>query len=81
MLLPQAGLDEAVTVAEKLRRLVETAPLPGLEGVQPPTVSIGAAAVEPSTTEATPLSLLDRADRALLEAKAQGRNRVVRARP
>ena len=43
--------------------------------VQPLTVSIGVAADEPRL-DSDPRALIARADRALYEAKARGRNRV-----
>ena len=75
VLLPQTGLDGAEAVAERLRQRVEAIELLlGGERVRF-TVSIGAAEVraEETSIEMT----LTRADRALYEAKAKGRNRVV----
>lgn len=75
VLLPQTGLEGARAIAERLRRKVEAIELPfGCERIGF-TVSIGVSQAQPgdSLIEAA----LIRADRALYEAKAQGRNRVV----
>ncbi|WP_420143128.1 diguanylate cyclase [Sphingobium sp.] len=74
VLLPGADVGEAAVVAERMRAAVEAqglvSPAPG--GVV--TVSIGLAQADPDGEEAQ--SLIDRADRALYEAKHGGRNRV-----
>jgi len=79
VLLPDTGADMALRVAERLRAGLERPPRssPGASGI-PYTVSIGAATLEPGETIA---AMLSRADQALYEAKAKGRNLVVRAQP
>ena len=76
VLLPRTSLEEAEQVGQKIRSLVEQTEFPGGHG-QPDgrlTISVGVASLEPGETGA---SLLARADRALYEAKDEGRNRVV----
>jgi diguanylate cyclase (GGDEF)-like protein len=79
VLLPDTGADMALRVAERLRAGLEHPPRssPGASGI-PYTVSIGVATLEPGETIA---AILSRADQALYEAKAGGRNRVVQAQP
>ncbi|HRZ88694.1 MAG TPA: GGDEF domain-containing protein, partial [Spirochaetia bacterium] len=79
-LLPNTGLDEALAVAERLRKRAETVRL----DFRPPaggpaskvriTASLGVA-VAPDHAD-TPGALIDRSDRALYLAKEGGRNRV-----
>lgn len=73
LLLPQTDLPAAVVFAEALRRSLEVASFNGVGRV---TASFGVAPLLPGDTLA---SLMERADRALYEAKASGRNRVVAA--
>lgn len=75
-LLPETKLDTALMLAERLRTSVETLSfdLGGADAVRC-TVSIGVA--EMTEGESAQL-LLQRADRALYQAKALGRNRVER---
>lgn len=81
MILPEANAEQAMTVAEKLRRAVEshdfrTVDLPS--SGQPPvriTISIGVAST-PVAEDQDEVELFSRADRALYEAKRAGRNRV-----
>lgn len=63
--------EELVSVAEKLRALVEQSELP--EGAVRVTVSLGAALAGPQDTEET---LLERIDGLMYRSKAQGKNRV-----
>ncbi|HUB85727.1 MAG TPA: diguanylate cyclase, partial [Rhizomicrobium sp.] len=79
VVMPDTDMDFASTVAERLRKSVETNPFvisraPGKLNV---TISIGIAASlsEGDTAEA----LLHRADQALYRAKREGRNRVILA--
>jgi diguanylate cyclase (GGDEF)-like protein len=75
ILLPEIGLDGARITAEKVRRLVEAAPLRFEEQVIVCTVSLGVALIDDS--DALPEDLYKRADERLYEAKQGGRNRVV----
>src|SRR5262245_28585058 len=77
LLLPQTALEGGLALAEKVRGAVEAldVPVAGPEGRVQVTVSIGLAAYagEPET-------MFEAADRALYEAKAAGKNRVVVSR-
>ena len=76
VLLPRVAKAEALDVAEKLRRSVAQAPLPGASG-QPPiqlTISIGVASHGSDASEVS--QLIEAADKALYEAKRGGRNLV-----
>ncbi len=76
LLMPETGLEAARVAAERLRERIGTEPF-SAEGEEiPVTVSLGLAAWEPRR-DASLEALLQRADRALYEAKAAGRNRVV----
>ncbi|MHA7833530.1 MAG: GGDEF domain-containing protein [Algiphilus sp.] len=66
-----SSLDEVRSTLEAFRAAVEATEFPGVKRV---TVSIGFAQVEPGKA---PPTIIERADRALYEAKGQGRNRVV----
>jgi diguanylate cyclase (GGDEF)-like protein len=72
LLLPEAGLEDAHGVAERVRVAVREATA---SGPAPLTVSIGIATVSPAV--ATSDALLHAADRALYAAKARGRDRSV----
>jgi diguanylate cyclase (GGDEF)-like protein len=74
LLLPQTSLDGGGALAEKVRGAVEAlaAPVIGPTGRVQVTVSIGLAAYARG-----PQATFDAADRALYEAKAAGKNRVV----
>jgi diguanylate cyclase (GGDEF)-like protein len=75
VLLPETGLVSAEIVAERI--CAELAALPVQSNGQEIrfTVSIGIAEFEPEATDIK--ATLDRADAALYQAKARGRNRVV----
>ena len=72
VLLPGAGLERALEIAERLRRAVQAEPLLSAPFVNN-TVSIGVTVV---SQQDQPGSLLARADAALYRAKSEGRNRV-----
>jgi len=81
--LCHGGLDETVKVAERFRREIEIAVIPGQER-QPLldgqthgslTICLGVAAYETAMTE--PGELVEKADMKLYQAKNAGRNRVV----
>jgi diguanylate cyclase (GGDEF)-like protein len=77
--LPETGLQEATSVAERIRaRVAETAFDNDGQG-EALTVCIGVS--ETYDREDTPESMIARADRALYQAKRLGRNRVVCFQP
>ncbi|HWS55342.1 MAG TPA: sensor domain-containing diguanylate cyclase [Pyrinomonadaceae bacterium] len=71
IILPQAGLEGALAVAERLRARIEREEMPGVGCV---TASLGVASF-PQHASARDL-LVTTADRALYQAKRTGRNRV-----
>jgi diguanylate cyclase (GGDEF)-like protein len=75
VLLAGADLPRAVRAAERLRRVIGDTRIEVGDGeTVPVTCSIGVASLSPGDT---PDSLLRRADDALLEAKREGKNRVL----
>lgn len=80
IILPQTNLNEASLVAQRLRKVIEESKMDikeaGVEGVNylKITVSIGVCSFEPSMTSDM---VLQKADKALYEAKTTGRNRVI----
>lgn len=82
ILLPRTPESAAIQVAERLRKMVELAGFPAIDPAQGPydlsiraTVSCGVACAYPTARD-MPEQLLEAADRALYQAKADGRNRV-----
>lgn len=76
VLLPEISASEAEKVAERLRRQLEQLVIASPTGEQITfTVSVGLAMLEPDDKNLD--DLIKRADIALYQAKAQGRNRVV----
>ncbi|GAB7193515.1 hypothetical protein NUM3379_42250 [Kineococcus sp. NUM-3379] len=73
VILPGTSREDAVAVAERIRRAVQTME----DGPVPVTASLGVATFPTDGTDA--LSLLASADAALYAAKEAGRNRVVDA--
>lgn len=73
ILMPETTSEMARTVGERLRTAIQTTELRHANG-EPVTASIGIAVASVSDTVD---SLLARADRALYQAKRQGRNRVI----
>ena len=77
VIMPDTGLEVAHRIAERLRLHVSGSPF-RIAGVEDPlsvTISIGVACT--SGTIDTPDALLKRADEAVYDAKAKGRNQVV----
>ena len=79
VVLPRIAREEAVEVAEKLRRAVAATPLPAPAGEGPVrvTVSVGVAGFGHEATDVA--ALIEKADAAMYEAKHAGRNRVMAA--
>jgi len=75
VMMPETGLEDAVTFAEKIRHLLESNPVPTQAGALPVTVSIGVSSV-PRSRIHSPKEMVVAADRALYRAKKGGRNRV-----
>jgi diguanylate cyclase (GGDEF)-like protein len=75
VVLPGAAGTEALQAAERLRALVAHEVAVGAGRERPVTISIGVA--EALSDDADVEALIRRADAALYEAKAHGRNRVV----
>lgn len=76
VMLPETDAAGVRVVAEKIRAAIEALVLPGVGRC---TISIGGACTPGGRTR--PADLLQRADEALYEAKAQGRNQVRLADP
>jgi diguanylate cyclase (GGDEF)-like protein len=76
VLLPRAAKPEALEVAEKLRRAVAAASLPGPEKDKPLSVTISIGVASLGTDAADSAGLVEKADAALYEAKRLGRDRV-----
>ncbi|MBI5030671.1 MAG: diguanylate cyclase [Chloroflexi bacterium] len=75
ILLPEADIEVASHVAERLRNTVEEIRLPANGAEVYVTISVGVAAMSANTT--TLELLIERADRAQYRAKQAGRNHVV----
>lgn len=73
ILLPQTGFQQAMSVAEKLRRVVETWQFPGVPRAV--TISVGIASCPAHGTSRD--DVVKAADTALYTAKQAGRNRVI----
>src|SRR5690606_1930777 len=75
IVLPETPLEGAVTVAERVRQLVESLPIGTTSGALPITISAGVCALVPDANNSI-VQLLKNADQALYKAKEAGRNRV-----
>jgi diguanylate cyclase (GGDEF)-like protein len=73
-LLPDAGIEDARALSERVRRMIAERPVAVGALEVPATISIGLAVFDPARDDA--LTLVARADAALYRAKAGGRNRV-----
>ena len=76
LLLPNTGLDEAVRIAERIRRIVSQYRFESQAHSTSVSLSIGISTFD-GVEESSPEEFLRRADCALLEAKRRGRNRVI----
>ncbi len=77
ILLPGAELTVALRVAERIRQNIEAIDFPAIGPALTVTASIGAATLG---YWETPAQWMDRADKALYQAKEEGRNRCIGAK-
>lgn len=78
ILLPRTNLDEASLVAERIRAAIAATPVKSERAMISMTASFGVTTIRPEDSTVT---LFQRADEALQEAKREGRNRIARAAP
>jgi diguanylate cyclase (GGDEF)-like protein len=76
VVLPETTREKALTVAERIRGLVEVQPFQFEDKQFSLTVSVGVTATE-GDESLTPQELLRQADERLYQAKSEGRNRVM----
>ncbi|MFN4091750.1 MAG: PleD family two-component system response regulator [Brevundimonas sp.] len=76
IVMPDTAMEDALRIAERIRRDVAETPFPVMGGREhlTVTISIGVAA---SMADDTPEALLKRADEGVYEAKSRGRNKVI----
>ncbi len=75
VVLPNSKIDSAMVIAERIKSAISEVPMQTSEGLLNITISLGVA--ELSVSDGTVTTFVNRADQALLEAKDQGRNRIV----
>jgi two-component system cell cycle response regulator len=75
VLMVDTDAKVASRVAERIRRTITDTAVPTRDGAVPMSVSVGFTVRQPRDTSAVE-ELLERADQALMESKAAGRNRV-----
>lgn len=81
ILLPETGMEDAKVLAERIRKEIESAQIGLPDGEEPikMTVSIGCASNRGASDHVE--SIIKAADKALYQAKNEGRNRVVAYMP
>jgi diguanylate cyclase (GGDEF)-like protein len=75
ILMSETDARAASQIAERIRRSVTDAVVPTRDGTMTVSVSVGCTVRQPNDTSPVE-ELLERADQALLQSKAGGRNRV-----
>ena len=80
IILTETALNKAIDVAERLRTTIRNTPFQTKIGFVDVTASFGVAQQD-ATTDQSAWDVLQRADRALYEAKRQGRDRVQAIEP
>jgi diguanylate cyclase (GGDEF)-like protein len=78
ILLPRTGVEEAGLVAERMRAAIENSPCKTERALISMTASFGVTIIRPDDSAVT---LFQRADAALQDAKKNGRNRIQQATP
>ena len=82
IILPETAARDAVVLAERIRRGIETMEI-DVGNHQPRlrvTVSLGLSGLKPGASEHAQSEMIEAADKALYAAKGGGRNRLVVAR-
>ena len=79
--LPETGPEDAVAVAEKIRKTIEDHTFDDGNSTYHVTISIGVASARPSVDDFKKDDFIALADEALYEAKNSGRNRVAMGNP
>lgn len=74
IILPNSKVEEALAIAERLRGSIEAAPIDTGFGEVSLTISLGLAQLIPKDVTVT--AFIERADKALIESKNNGRNRI-----
>ena len=77
VVMPQTGAQGAATIAERLREAIEGMDIPVDGQIVKITVSVGVATYAPQSGKLSIEEFIDKADKALYDAKESGRNRVV----
>ena len=77
VVMPGASLEDAVQVADRIRRDVGAQPFPIMGGTEALTVTVSVGVAASTGPADTPDALLKRADEGVDEAKARGRNQVI----
>ncbi len=77
VVMPGASLEDAVQVADRIRRDVGAQPFPIMGGTEALTVTVSVGVAASTGPADTPDALLKRADEGVYEAKARGRNQVI----
>jgi len=75
--MPDTALDDAERIAERIRRYISGSPFRLSRGSELLTVTISIGVAVLNGPDDSPEALLKRADEALYEAKASGRNKVI----
>ncbi|MGS2721937.1 GGDEF domain-containing protein [Paraglaciecola aestuariivivens] len=78
IVLPNSDLNESLNIAERTRRSIEASPIETPYGPIKVTISLGLAQL--SELDNTHTVFINRADKALIESKQQGRNRITVAK-
>jgi two-component system cell cycle response regulator len=77
VVMPGASLEDAVHVADRIRRDVADQPFPIMGGAEGLTITVSVGVAASTGMDDTPDGLLKRADEGVYEAKGRGRNQVI----